>query len=45
MIPGQAQKELGIEKEASYVISVINPKIPSADIPALKKHQNIQNKY
>jgi hypothetical protein len=26
--PGEAQKELGIEKEASYVISVINPKIP-----------------
>jgi hypothetical protein len=24
--PGEAQKELGIEKEASYVISVINPK-------------------
>jgi hypothetical protein len=27
--PGEAQKELGIEKEASYVISVINPKIPA----------------
>jgi hypothetical protein len=26
--PGEAQKELGIEKEASYVISIINPKIP-----------------
>src|SRR5919199_104135 len=26
--PGEAQKELGIEKEATYVISVINPKIP-----------------
>src|ERR671914_1794774 len=26
--PGEAQKELGIEKEASYVISVINPKVP-----------------
>jgi hypothetical protein len=25
--PGEAQKELGIEKEASYVISVFNPKI------------------
>ena len=23
--PGEAQRELGIEKEASYVISVINP--------------------
>src|ERR687884_805274 len=37
--PGEAQKELGIEKEASYVISVINPKkptpqgYPSADQP------------
>src|SRR5919199_773722 len=28
--PGEAQKELGIEKEASYIISVINPKKPSA---------------
>jgi hypothetical protein len=26
--PGEAQRELGIEKEASYIISVINPKIP-----------------
>ena len=26
--PGEAQNELGIEKEASYVISVINPKVP-----------------
>ena len=25
--PGEAQKELGIEKEASYVILVINPKV------------------
>jgi hypothetical protein len=25
---GEAQKELGIEKEASYVVTVINPKIP-----------------
>src|ERR671920_303304 len=38
--PGEAQKELGIEKEASYIISVINPKkptpqgYPSADQPA-----------
>jgi hypothetical protein len=38
--PGEAQKELGIEKEASYVISVINPKkpapqgYPSTDQPA-----------
>src|ERR687885_164582 len=28
--PGEAQQELGIEKEASYVISVINPKKPVA---------------
>ena len=27
--PGEAQKEFGIEKEASYVISVINPKRPT----------------
>jgi hypothetical protein len=27
--PGEAQIELGIEKEASYIISVINPKIAS----------------
>src|SRR5919202_5409529 len=27
---GDAQKELGIEKEASYIISVINPKKPAA---------------
>ncbi len=26
--PGNAQEELGIEKEASYIISVINPKSP-----------------
>jgi hypothetical protein len=26
--PGEAQKELGIEKEASYIVSVINPKKP-----------------
>jgi hypothetical protein len=26
--PGKAQKELGIEKEASYIVSVINPKVP-----------------
>src|SRR5919198_4650802 len=28
--PGKAQKELGIEKEASYIISVINPRKPAA---------------
>ncbi len=27
--PGEAQQELGIEKEASYIISVINPQQPS----------------
>jgi hypothetical protein len=26
--PGQAQRELGIEKEASYIVSIINPKVP-----------------
>ena len=29
--PGEAQKELGIEKEASYIITVINPKIPKRE--------------
>jgi hypothetical protein len=28
--PGEAQKELGIEKEASYIVSVINPKKSAA---------------
>jgi hypothetical protein len=27
--PGEAQKELGIEKEARYIISVINPNTPA----------------
>src|ERR687885_119883 len=27
--PGEAQKELGIEKEASYIVSIINPKKPA----------------
>lgn len=27
--PGEAQEELGIEKEASYIITVINPKKPA----------------
>ena len=27
--PGEAQRELGIQKEASYVISIINPKRPA----------------
>jgi hypothetical protein len=29
--PGEAQKEFGIEKEASYIISVINPKQPTPE--------------
>jgi hypothetical protein len=28
--PGEAQKELGIQKEASYIVSVINPRKPAA---------------
>ena len=28
--PGEAQRELGIEKEASYIVSVINPKMPNS---------------
>ena len=28
--PAKAQKEFGIEKEASYIVSVINPKKPAA---------------
>ena len=45
--PGEAQKELGIEKEASYIISVINPRKPSTTryIPAQKNLLNIQMKY
>jgi hypothetical protein len=37
--PGEAQKELGIEKEASYIISVINPKIttPSENLPSTEE--------
>jgi hypothetical protein len=37
--PGEAQRELGIEKEASYIISIINPKVrvpagyPSSEEP------------
>jgi hypothetical protein len=26
--PGEAQRELGIEKEASYIVSIINPNVP-----------------
>src|SRR5918911_1663233 len=36
--PREAQQELGIEKEASYVISVINPKIPkSSNLPTTEE--------
>ena len=28
---GEAQKDLGIEKEASYIVTVINPKIPKRE--------------
>ena len=35
---GEAQRELGIEKEASYIISVINPKIPkSSNLPTTEE--------
>ena len=40
--PGQAQNELGIEKEATYVISVINPKIP---VPAGYPSTEVPPKY
>src|SRR5215210_4747523 len=30
--PGRAQKELVIEKEANYIVSVINPKLPIPNI-------------
>ena len=33
--PGEAQNELGIEKEASYVILVINPKVPRSSVGSL----------
>jgi hypothetical protein len=38
--PGEAQKELGIEKEAGYIISVINPKkkpAPTAGYPSIEE--------
>jgi hypothetical protein len=39
--PGEAQKELGIQKEASYVISVINPKRPApAGYPSTEEQPN-----
>jgi hypothetical protein len=33
--PGEAQNELGIEKEASYIISVINPKVQRSSAGSL----------
>ena len=49
--PGEAQKELGIEKEASYIISVINPKTrpskegyPSTEEPA-KYPREVLNEF
>jgi hypothetical protein len=39
--PGEAQKELDIQKEASYVISVINPKRPApAGYPSTEERPN-----
>ena len=36
--PGEAQQELGIEKEASYIVSVINPKIPKqSNLPSTEE--------
>ena len=43
---GEAQKELGIEKEASYVITIINPKVPKREeyFPTTEA-QNIRNQF
>jgi hypothetical protein len=39
--PGEAQRELGIEKEASYIVSIINPKIPvPAGYPSSEERPN-----
>jgi hypothetical protein len=36
--PGEAQQELGIEKEASYIVSVVNPKIPKqSNLPSTEE--------
>ena len=49
--PGEAQKELGVEKEASYVISVINPKrpAPTAGYPSTEEQpkypQEVLNQF
>ena len=39
--PGEAQRELGIEKEASYIVSIINPKVPvPAGYPSSEESPN-----
>ena len=39
--PGEAQRELGIEKEASYIVSIINPKVPvPAEYPSSEEPPN-----
>ena len=44
---GEAQKELGIEKEASYIITVINPKYQNEKntYQQQKTLQNIRNLF
>lgn len=43
--PKEAQKELGIEKEASYIISVINPKRPvPPGFPSAEEHPRYPDK-
>lgn len=44
-MPGDAQDELGIEKEARYVISVINPKSPAPEgLPSAEEHPKYPDK-
>ena len=44
-MPGDAQEELGIEKEASYIISVINPKTPVPEgFPSAEEHPKYPDK-
>ena len=45
---GEAQKDLGIEKEASYIVTVINPKIPKKEKNICQQQRtlrNIQNQF
>ncbi len=43
--PGEAQEELGIEKEASFIISVINPKRPAPQgFPSTEEPPNYPDK-